>query len=154
VVYFASFAIVIFFKLKMIGKKNSFNSKITSGTPKFQMAILNQEIKINDQLAFLLVAHVYMNPFYRQWVIHLAIFDFSLACEMLKSGSHAYHYPPLRSPRTMCTTSLKRFMPILILATCAIFRLLVTSLISMSINIELADFTDCKNPEDACRFCM
>jgi hypothetical protein len=99
----------------MIGKKILFTSKITSRIPKFQMVILNQEIKMNDPLVFRLVASGYRNPFYGQWVIHLAIFNFSLACEMLKSGSHVYqyHYPPTRSPRTMCTTALKRFIPIL-----------------------------------------
>ena len=75
------------------------------------MAILNQEIKMNDPSLFRSIAYGYINPFDGWWVIHLAIFDFSLACEMLKSGSHAYHYPPSRSPRTMCTTALKRFTP-------------------------------------------
>ena len=67
------------------------------------MAILNQEIKMNDPSLFRSIAYGYINPFDGWWVIHLAIFDFSLACEMLKSGSHAYHYPPKRSPRTVCT---------------------------------------------------
>jgi hypothetical protein len=111
-VCFASLALVIVFARKMSAQKNSFTSKITSGTRKFQMAILNQEIKMNDPLVFRVVAHVYMNPFYGQWVIHLAIFDFSLACEMLKLGSHAYPIIPLRSPHhTTCTTVLKRFTP-------------------------------------------
>ena len=71
------------------------------------MAILNQEIKMNDPLVFRLVAYRYRNRFYGQWVIHLAIFDFSLACEMLQGLPHH----PLRSPRTICTTVQKRFTP-------------------------------------------
>ena len=75
------------------------------------MAILNQEIKMNDPSLFRSIAYGYMNPFDGWWVIHLAIFDFSLAYEMLKSGSNVYHRMGLRSPRTMCTVVQKRFIP-------------------------------------------
>ena len=75
------------------------------------MAILNQEIKMNDPSLFRSIAYGYINPFDGWWVIHLAIFDFSLAYEMLKSGSNVYHRMGLRSPRTMCTAVQKRFIP-------------------------------------------
>jgi hypothetical protein len=68
--------VIAFFAYKMIGKKNSFTRKMSSRTPKLQMAILNQQIKMNDPLVFRLVAHGYRNSFYGQWVIHLTIFDF------------------------------------------------------------------------------
>ena len=55
------------------------------------MVILNQEIMITHPLKFLIVAYGYRNPFYIEWVSYHAIFDFSLACEILKSGSNLYH---------------------------------------------------------------
>ena len=83
-----------FLRAHHISNKNSFTSKITSGTPKFQMAILNQEIMIPHPLKqpkYLLIAHGYRNPFYIQWVSYHAIFYLSLAREILKFAFSLRH---------------------------------------------------------------
>jgi hypothetical protein len=93
--------------------KNSFTSKITSGTSKFQVPILNQKIMITHPLKFLIVAYRYRNPFYIEWVSYHTIFEFSLTHEILKLGSNLYHRLVFRSHHSSfiqtvqkCTTGI------------------------------------------------
>jgi hypothetical protein len=86
-------SVILLLRAHRISNKNSFTSKITSGTPKFQMAILNQEIKMKYPLKYLLIAHGYRNPFYIEWVFHYAIFYFPLAREILKYTLSLGHTP-------------------------------------------------------------
>jgi hypothetical protein len=96
---------------------------------------------MNDPLVFHLEAHEYRNPFYGQWVIHLAIFDLSLACKIVKLGSNVYPIIPLGSPRTTCTTVQKRFTPSLSVIqppyTSIVVVLLCTLVLLMNIHLSI-----------------